>query len=87
MPTIKIYFKRAPFYNALVRVGTPIRENDRAMEYLEKSYEEHSHWLIYLHMDPSMDDLRNDSRFQELVRRVGLPAPPPTTPAEKIRIE
>ena len=51
-------------------------ENDRALEYLEKSYDEHSHWLIYLHMDPSMDDLRNDPRFQDLLRRVGLPAPP-----------
>jgi len=75
----------APHFFAGIHIG--LGENDRALEYLEKSYEEHSHWLIYLHMDPSMDDLRNDSRFQELVRRVGLPAPPPTTPAEKIRIE
>ena len=51
-------------------------ENDRALEYLEKSYDEHSHWLIYLHMDPGMDDLRNEPRFQDLLRRVGLPAPP-----------
>ena len=43
------------------------------MEYLEKSYEEHSHWLIYLHIDPSMDELRDDLRFQDLLKRVGLP--------------
>ena len=43
------------------------------MESLEKSYEEHSHWLIYLHMDPGMDGLRSNLRFQELLRRVGLP--------------
>jgi hypothetical protein len=49
-------------------------EKDRAVEYLEKSYEERSHWLLYLHMDPSMDDLRNHPRFQDLLRRVGLPA-------------
>jgi TolB-like protein/Tfp pilus assembly protein PilF len=48
-------------------------ENDRAIEYLEKSFEEHSHWLIYLHIDPSMDGLRSDPRFQDLLRRVGLP--------------
>ena len=44
------------------------------MEYLEKCYEEHSHWLIYLHLDPSMDSLRDNPRFQDLLRRIGLPA-------------
>jgi tetratricopeptide (TPR) repeat protein len=48
-------------------------ENNRALEYLEKSCAEHCHWLIYLHIDPSMDSLREDPRFQELLRRVGLP--------------
>jgi hypothetical protein len=43
------------------------------MDYLEKAYEEHSHWLIYLHIDPSMDDLRGYSRFRVLMQRVGLP--------------
>jgi serine/threonine protein kinase/tetratricopeptide (TPR) repeat protein len=63
----------APHFFAGIHIG--LGENDRAVEYLEKSYEEHSHWLIYLHVDPSMDDLRNDPRFQDLLRRVGLPAP------------
>jgi serine/threonine protein kinase/tetratricopeptide (TPR) repeat protein len=61
----------APHFFAGIHIG--LGENDRAVEYLEKSYEEHSHWLIYLHIDPSMDDLRNDPRFQNLLRRVGLP--------------
>jgi hypothetical protein len=54
-------------------------EDDRALEYLEKSYEEHSHWLIYLHIEPSMDNMRSDPRFQDLLKRVGLPAPSDTT--------
>jgi serine/threonine protein kinase/tetratricopeptide (TPR) repeat protein len=62
----------APHFFAGIHSG--LGENDRALEYLEKSYEEHSHWLIYLHIDPSMDDSRNDPRFQDLLRRVGLPA-------------
>ena len=61
----------APYFIAGIHVG--LGENDRAMEFLEKSYEEHSHWLIYLHMDPGMDGLRDDPRFQDLLRRVGLP--------------
>ena len=56
-------------------------ENERAIDYLEKSYEEHSHWLIYLHIDPSMDALRSNPRFQDLLRRVGLPARAAAIPA------
>jgi serine/threonine-protein kinase len=63
----------APHFAAGIHIG--LGENDQAIEYLEKSYEDHSHWLIYLHLDPSMDDLRNDPRFQDLLKRVGLPAP------------
>jgi serine/threonine protein kinase/tetratricopeptide (TPR) repeat protein len=61
----------APYFFAGIHVG--LGENDRAIEYLEKSYEEHSHWLIYLHIDPGMDALRDNPRFQDLLRRVGLP--------------
>ncbi len=61
----------APYFFAGIHIG--LGEDDRALEYLEKSHEEHSHWLIYLHIDPSMDSLRSNPRFQELLRRVGLP--------------
>jgi serine/threonine protein kinase/tetratricopeptide (TPR) repeat protein len=60
----------APYFFAGIHIG--LGENDRAIEYLEKSYEEHSHWLIYLHLDPNMDALRDDPRFQDLLQRVGL---------------
>jgi serine/threonine protein kinase/Tfp pilus assembly protein PilF len=68
----------APHFFAGIYVG--LGEHDRAIEYLEKSCAEHCHWLIYLHVDPSMDDLRNDPRFQDLLRRVGLPAPSDAIP-------
>ena len=63
----------ASYFFAGIHVG--LGEEDRAMEYLEKSYEEHSHWLMYLHMDPGMDGLRSNLRFEDLLRRVGLPLP------------
>jgi eukaryotic-like serine/threonine-protein kinase len=62
----------APHFLAGIHIG--LEDNDRAMEYLEKSWDERCHWLIYLHIDPSMDDLRSDPRFQDLLKRVGLPA-------------
>jgi len=70
----------APYFFAGIHVG--LGENDRALEYLEKAYEEHSNWLIYLHIDPSMDGLRDDPRFQDLLRRVGLPALTTAPPSE-----
>jgi hypothetical protein len=61
----------APYFFAGIHAG--LGEDERAIECLEKSYEEHPHWLIYLHIDPSMDGLRSNPRFQDLLRRVGLP--------------
>ncbi len=61
----------APYFFAGIHIG--LEEDDRALECLESAYEEHSHWLIYLHIDPSMDGLRPNPRFQDLLRRIGLP--------------
>jgi serine/threonine protein kinase/tetratricopeptide (TPR) repeat protein len=59
------------YFFAGMHIG--LGEDDRALEYLENSYEERSHWLVYLHIDPGMDGLRSNPRFQNLLRRVGLP--------------
>ncbi|HEV2182573.1 MAG TPA: tetratricopeptide repeat protein, partial [Candidatus Acidoferrales bacterium] len=69
----------APHFFAGIHIG--LGENERATEYLEKSWEDHSHWLIYLHLDPSMDALRSNLGFQDLLRRVGLPTPEAAIPA------
>ena len=61
----------APYFFAGIHLG--IAENYRALEYLNRSYEEKSHWLNYLHIDPGMDTLRDDPEFQDLLGRVGLP--------------
>jgi tetratricopeptide (TPR) repeat protein len=45
---------------------------ERAIEWLEKSFEEHSVGMQYLGL-PLYDPLRSDPRFQGLLRRVGLP--------------
>jgi len=64
----------SPYFFAGIHIG--LGEHDRAMEFLEQSYNELSHWLIYLHIDPSMDPLRSNPRFQDLLGRIGLPLPP-----------
>ncbi len=56
---------------ALVYAG--LGENDQALAWLNKGYAERTHWLVWLKLDPRWDSLRSDPRFQDLLRRVGLP--------------
>jgi len=50
-----------------------IGEKELAFVWLEKAYEERSSWLPEIGVDPVWDNLRDDPRFQDLLRRVGLP--------------
>ncbi len=48
-------------------------EKDRGFEWLENAYQERSDLLVYLNSDPRLADVHADSRFVDLVKRVGLP--------------
>ena len=50
-------------------------ERDKAIAYLERCFAEHSGDLIFLRIEPCFDPIRNDPRFQAMVRRVGFPPP------------
>jgi len=60
----------SPFAIALIYIG--LGEKDHAFDWLEKAYQERSDMLVYLKVDPRLDSLRAESRFSDLVRRVGL---------------
>ncbi len=47
-------------------------EKDKAFHWLEKAYDEHDSYLVRLKVDPAMDPLRSDPRFQELLQRMKL---------------
>jgi eukaryotic-like serine/threonine-protein kinase len=59
------------FYIALVYAG--LGDNDQAFAWLEKSIEERFVRLAYFAREPLWDPIRSDSRFAEIVRRVGIP--------------
>ena len=60
-----------PAYDlALVCVG--LGWTDQAFHWLDKAHEERSGWLTYLKVEPRLDGLRHDVRFDELLRRVRL---------------
>ena len=48
-------------------------DNDRAFESLEKELKKKTGWLLFLNVDPRLSALRSDPRFNNLVKRVGLP--------------
>jgi TolB-like protein/Tfp pilus assembly protein PilF len=64
----------APYYRAVVYTG--LGDNDLAMRWLEKVYEDRHVGILTLAIEPEFDGLRADPRFQDLLRRVGLPSPP-----------
>jgi TolB-like protein/DNA-binding winged helix-turn-helix (wHTH) protein/tetratricopeptide (TPR) repeat protein len=62
---------KAPSFDlAIIHAG--LGETDKAFDALEKAFAERSYRLIYLKSDPIFDSLRGDSRFQNLLRRIGL---------------
>ncbi|HEX2714528.1 MAG TPA: tetratricopeptide repeat protein, partial [Candidatus Acidoferrales bacterium] len=60
-----------PYSIATIYAG--LGETDEAFRWLERAYEERSGWLIWLRAEPVSDALRPDPRFQDLLRRIGLP--------------
>jgi len=57
---------------SLVNAYLGLEETDQAFAALEQGYEEHSTILQFLKVHPYFDPLRNDPRFRDLLRRVGL---------------
>ena len=47
-------------------------ELDRAFDYLDRAYAEHPGNLLSLSRDPAADSLRQDPRFDELMKKLGL---------------
>jgi len=62
------YIPAAAFVNGYLGLG----ENDEAFAWLERAYQEQSNILQFLKVHPYFDPLRDDSRFRDLLRHVGL---------------
>jgi serine/threonine-protein kinase len=58
------------YYFAIVHFG--LGETERGFEYLDRAYEERAGFLAFLCVEPIFDSVRDDPRFDELCRRVGL---------------
>ncbi|MDQ6802221.1 MAG: protein kinase [Acidobacteriota bacterium] len=60
-----------PYAPALIYLG--LGDKEKALEFLARSFNERSNWLVWLLQDPRWDAIRSEPRFQEIVRKVGFP--------------
>ena len=57
----------------IAQLYADLGDKDQAFRWLNTAYEEHDQQLGNLEIDFSLDPVRSDPRFAELVRKVGLP--------------
>lgn len=57
---------------SIAMIYTGLGEKDQAIAWLEKAYEDRSSYMVYLKVEPMLDNLRSDSRFDDLLRRMRL---------------
>ena len=62
----------SPYRMAIIYNG--LGETDQAFDWLERACQARSVWLIHLHLkvDPRINNLRDDPRFKDLLRRLGF---------------
>jgi tetratricopeptide (TPR) repeat protein len=61
----------SPYCQALIYLG--LGEKSRAIDWLEKAYDERSPWLDWLKVESAFDPLRSDPRFQALYQKMNFP--------------
>jgi tetratricopeptide (TPR) repeat protein len=60
----------APYFIARIYVG--LGEQQQAFAWLEKAYENRDECLTWLKVDPTMDSLRGNPAYSDLLSRIGL---------------
>jgi hypothetical protein len=55
---------------AMIYLG--LGEKEKTLDWLEKSYQDQESACWYLKIDPIYDSVRNELRFQALLKKIGL---------------
>ena len=59
-------------YYAIARQSALLGEKEQAFEYLNKAFEKPHSQLVMLNVEPAFDTIRDDFRFDKMLKRVGL---------------
>jgi len=62
----------APYLFSVIHAG--LGDKAKALESLEKAFETHDVWMIWVNRDPRFDLLRTEPRFQNFLRRMNFSA-------------
>jgi hypothetical protein len=68
--------KTALMYVPVYRVAAvyvALGDKDKAFEWMNRAYNDDIGWMIWLKVDPVMEPLHSDARFQDLLRRMNFP--------------
>ncbi len=57
---------------AFAQLHLALGNHGTALDWAERAYAQRRGWLAYLNVNPMLDPLRAEPRFQELVRKLGL---------------
>lgn len=56
----------------VAQVYAALGDKQNALRWLQSAYDERAVWMAYLKVDPVLDTVRSEPRFQKLVRQMGL---------------
>jgi TolB-like protein/Tfp pilus assembly protein PilF len=63
------------YWVALVYAGLGLA--DEVFDWLQRAYDEHCEWVAFMNVDPRLEHLRADPRFQSLASKLHLPSADP----------
>jgi hypothetical protein len=55
----------------VAKVELALGRRDRALDLLERAYDERSHSMVFLGIDPQLAELHGSARFERLIEQVG----------------
>ena len=55
----------------VIRLG--LGQIDQVLEMLDRLYEERNDWLVWMKVSPELKVLKDEPRFQDLLKRIGFP--------------
>jgi Flp pilus assembly protein TadD len=64
---------RSSFAYPVACIYAALGDKDQAFAWLRKACDEHAAAIVWIKVDPMMDNLRSDPRFSQVLKVMGLP--------------